>query len=96
LREDNFCGRPTQPPEAAPDPDQQIRLVGVQLAISDAHPGLEAALAKVRGSALAALHRPLPARSALSRSQGRAASSSASRQSVTTLPSFFGVRTSAT
>ena len=37
-------------------------LVGVQLAISDAHPGLQAALAQVPRRALAALHRALPAR----------------------------------
>ena len=37
-------------------------LVGVELAISDAHAGLKAAIAKVLGCSLAALHRPLPAR----------------------------------
>ena len=35
-------------------------LVGVQLAISDAHAGLKAAIAKVLGCACQALHRPLP------------------------------------
>ena len=35
-------------------------LVGVQLAISDAHAGLKAAIAKVLGLRLAALHRAFP------------------------------------
>ena len=47
-------------------------LVGVQLAISDAHAGLKAAIAKVLGLRLAALHRPLPARLPRPRAQGPA------------------------
>ena len=47
-------------------------LVGVQLAISDAHAGLKAAIAKVLGLRLAALHRPLPARLPRARPQGPA------------------------
>ena len=47
-------------------------LVGVQLAICDAHAGLKAAIAKVLGCSLAALHRPLPARLSRARPQGPA------------------------
>ncbi len=47
-------------------------LVGVQLAISDAHAGLKAAIAKVLGLRLAALHRALPARLLRARPQGPA------------------------
>ena len=47
-------------------------LVGVQLAISDAHAGLKAAIAKVLGLRLAALHGALPPRLPRARPQGPA------------------------